>query len=299
MWIVMENQNPDVLDNAQDAPYLSGTLRAMGGSATNMYSESRPSLPNYLAMTTGATQGALDNYFPEAYPVSGQSIFSQVDPSWKVYAQDMPSSCAQTNGDFGYGMKYVVRHNPAAYLVSSPVNAPNSDCSVNDVPSGDTESGQLLDDLANGNLPRFSFVVPALCNDMGAPVDGPSCDPNPVTDGDNWLSEWMPAIFNSPDYTSGRLVVFLTWDRGRGGTMSAGMDCLDPQYVSDSACQIPTLVFSTATPGGLQNDTLFSHYSMLKTTEEILGVSTETLGANVSNANSMTRAFNLGPLTSP
>jgi hypothetical protein len=294
MWIVMENQNPDVI-HSDNAPYLSGTLRAKGESAANMHSESRPSLPNYLAMTTGSIQGVTDNYTPDTHPVSGQSIFSQVDPSWKVYADDMPSRCAQTNGRFEYGTKYVVRHNPAAYLVSSPINAPDSDCSVNDVYSGDPQSGALADDLANGDLPRFSFVAPGLCHDMGAPADGPSCDPNRISAGDDWLSEWMPAIFNSADYTSGRLVVFLTWDRGRGGDWTPGMDCLDVQHLSDSACLIPTLVFSQATPGGTENDTLFSHYSMLKTTEEILGLSTETLGTNVSNATSMLGAFNLKP----
>jgi hypothetical protein len=77
------------------------------------------------------------------------------------------------------------------------------------------------------------------------------------------------------------------------------MDCLDPQYLSDPACQIPTLVFSTATRGGTEDATFFSHYSLLKTTEQILGLPTDTLGANVSDATSMIQAFNLGPSVTP
>jgi phospholipase C len=251
-------------------------------------------------MTTGSTQGVTDNLPPEANPITGPSIFAQVDPSWKVYADAMRSDCSQTSGHFEHGTKYVVRHNPAAYMVSPPLNAPDRDCSVNDVPMGNPDSGELSTDLSSGSLPRFSLVVPGLCHNMGEPVDGPACDPsNPISAGDNWLSQWMPTILDSPDYMSDRLVVFLTWDRGAGETGGATLDCLDPDRLLDPGCHIPTLVFSTGTRGGTENSTFFSHYSMLKTTEELLGLPTSALGANVSEANSMRDAFNLVPAVLP
>jgi hypothetical protein len=60
MWVMMENRNYSVL-TAKAAPYLKGTLVPAGGSATNMHPESKPSLPNYVAITTGSTQGIKDN----------------------------------------------------------------------------------------------------------------------------------------------------------------------------------------------------------------------------------------------
>ncbi|MEA2506241.1 MAG: phosphatidylinositol-3-phosphatase [Actinomycetota bacterium] len=296
MWIAMENRSYAVLNNATAAPYLHGTLQSAGGSATNMHSETHPSLPNYLAMTTGSTQGIADDNPPAKHHITVANIFGQVDPAWKTYAEVMPSNCYQKDGTFADGTKYVVRHNPPTYMVSPPLNAPNSDCNVNDVPAGATSLGNLALDLTAGTLPSFSLVVPGLCHDMHPAPAGYSCAPtSPITAGDQWLAQWMPSIFNSPDYVSGSLVVFLTWDEGTGGASIRGMDCLSATYLSDPGCHIPTLVFSSGTTGGTKVATFFSHYSMLRTTEEVLGLPTDALGPNVSGAASMSQAFNLVP----
>jgi Concanavalin A-like lectin/glucanases superfamily/Phosphoesterase family len=292
MWVMMENRNYSVL-TSKSAPYLKGTLVPAGGSATNMHSESKPSLPNYVAITTGSTQGIADNKAPSKHHLTSASIFSQTDPSWKTYAEAMPKNCSQANSSFSNSTAYVFRHNPAVYMVSPPLNAPNSDCNANDVPMGDPSTGALASDLAAGTLPDMSMVVPGLCHDMDAAPSGSSCSPTAVTSGDQWLAQWMPKIFNSPDYTNGSLVVFLTWDEGSGGSLPVGGDCLSATYVNDASCHIPTLVFSKSTVPGTKDATYFTHYSIVKTTEELLGVSTTTLGSNVANAASMASAFNL------
>ncbi|MEP6697784.1 MAG: alkaline phosphatase family protein [Pseudonocardiales bacterium] len=295
MWIVMENRSYGAVVGATTAaPYINGTLIPRGGDATNMHNESHPSLPNYIAMTTGDTQGIADDSGPSYHPYSGQSIFSQTDPSWRAYEEVMPSKCYRKNATFSNGTNYVVRHNPATYMVAAPINAPNSDCNLYDEPLGTASLGNLNGDLAGGTLPAFSFVTPGICHDMHTAPSGQACNPtNAITAGDQWLSTLMPQVFASPDYTSGALVVFLTWDEGAGGAGVKGMDCLGTQYATDVGCHIPTLVFSTSTTGGTRNGTYFSHYSMLRTTEELLGVSTSALGSNVSTATSMRAAFNL------
>lgn len=295
LWIVMENRSYNaVIGNTAAAPYLNGTLVRDGGTATNMHSETHPSLPNYIAMTTGATQGIADDNNPTVHPLTNPSIFSQVDPSWRAYQENMTSYCSRRNGPFANGTQYVVRHNPATYLVAPPISAPGSDCNTNDEPAGTVTLGNLNSDLGAGQLPEFSFLTPSICHDMHTAPKTLACNPaNPITAGDQWLAQLMPKIFASPDYTSGQLVIFLTWDEGTGGASIKGMDCLSAQYVNDAGCHIPTLVFSTATPGGVQDSTPFSHYSMLKTTEELLGRSTTELGSNVSNTNSMRTAFHL------
>jgi phosphatidylinositol-3-phosphatase len=295
MWVMMENRSYSILTN-KAAPYLKGTLVPAGGSATNMHSETKPSLPNYIAITTGSTQGIADNKAPSSHRLTSPSIFSQTDPSWKTYAEVMPKNCSQANSTFANNTQYVFRHNPAVYLVAAPLNAPNSDCNVRDVPLGDAVAGSLAMDLSSGTLPNLSMVVPGLCHDMEAAPSKSACSPtSAVTAGDQWLSQWMPKIFNSPDYTSGRLVVFLTWDEGTGGSLPAGGDCLSATYLNDASCHIPTLVFSKSTVPGSQSASYFTHYSIVKTTEEVLGLSTTFLGPNVSGATSMTSAFNLTP----
>jgi hypothetical protein len=294
MWVMMENRNYSVL-TSKSAPYLKGTLVPAGGSAANMHSESKPSLPNYVAITTGSTQGIKDNNPPSKHHITSPSIFSQTDPSWKTYAEVMPSNCSQVNSAFTNSTQYVFRHNPAVYMTAPPVNAPNADCNVNDVPIGDPASGPLATDLTAGTLPQLSMVVPGLCHDMDPAPSGSTCSPTAVTNGDQWLSQWMPKIFNSADYTAGRLVVFVTWDEGTGGSLPAGGDCQSSTYLNDASCHIPTLVFSKTTAPGSTDGTYFTHYSILKTTEELLGLPTDALGPNVSGAASMTSAFNLAP----
>ena len=295
LWIAMENHSYSaVIGNKTAAPYLNNTMLATGGSATNMHSETHPSLPNYIAMATGSTHGIADDNNPVKHPISGPSLFSQVDPSWRAYEEVMPSACRQSNTTFTANTQYAVRHNPPAYLVDPPIGAPHADCTTYDLPMGTTASGRLLTALTTGALPSFSYLTPGICHDMHNAPKGSACSPaNPITAGDTWLKQWMPKIFASPDYTSGSLAVFITWDEGGGGANIKGMDCQSAQYLNDAGCHIPTLVFSAGTPGGSTSGTYFDHYSMIKTAEELLGLSTTALGPNVSGADSMRAAFHL------
>ncbi len=120
----------------------------------------------------------------------------------------MPLPCRRSDTTFTANTQYAVRHNPPAYLVSPPIGAPNADCTSNDVPLGSTTSGKLLTALNTGALKKFSYVTPGICHDMHNAPTGSTCVPaNVVTAGDNWLKQWMPKIFASPDYTSGKLSV--------------------------------------------------------------------------------------------
>ncbi len=85
LWITMENHSyAGVIGKPKVAPYINNTLLAKGGDATNMHSETHPSLPNYIAMATGSTHGVADDNAPVKHPISGPSLFSQVDPSWRA-----------------------------------------------------------------------------------------------------------------------------------------------------------------------------------------------------------------------
>jgi hypothetical protein len=56
------------------------------------------------------------------------------------------------------------------------------------------------------------------------------------------------------------------------------------------SCHIATLVISPSTKAGTRSGALFSHYSLLATAEQLLGLS--KLG-QAATAATMTRAFNL------
>ena len=135
---------------------------------------------------------------------------------------------------------------------------------------------QLATDLASNSLPAFSFITPNLIDDMH---DGT------IPDGDTWLANNLPAIFNSAAYTSGTTAVFVTWDEGEGGTVN---DCA--LNTTDIGCHVATIVVSPSTAAGTTSGTLFNHYSLLGTTERLLGL--PSLGLAGSNS-LMTSAFNL------
>ena len=59
IWIWMENHSfSDIIGNTSQAPYIN-SLAASCGLATNYHNTTHPSLPNYLAATSGLAQAHL------------------------------------------------------------------------------------------------------------------------------------------------------------------------------------------------------------------------------------------------
>ncbi|HLX47980.1 MAG TPA: alkaline phosphatase family protein [Streptosporangiaceae bacterium] len=267
IWIWMENHSfSDIIGNKSQAPYTN-SLAAGCGLATNYHNTTHPSLPNYLAATSGLAQAQLPylsytDCGPSSFcDTSAPSIFGQGE-TWKAYQESMPSNC--DTSDSG---EYTVRHNPPPYFTSL------SGCASHDVPYT-----QLASDLANNALPAFSFITPNLIDDMH---DGT------IAQGDTWLSKNLPAILNSEPYQSKTTAVFITWDEGSGGYPIE--DC-DDTSTTDSSCHVATIVVSPSTPAGTTSGTFFSHYSLLATTEQLLGL--PKLGS-AATAATMTAAFHL------
>jgi hypothetical protein len=267
IWIWMENRSlGDIIGNTSQAPYIN-SLAASCGLATDYHGTTHPSLPNYLAATSGTAQGSLpattylDCDVSVICDMTAGSIFGQGE-SWKAYEESMPSNCYKSNSG-----EYAVRHNPAVYYTSL------SGCASKDVPYT-----QLATDLADNALPAFSFITPNLIDDMH---DGT------IAQGDAWLAGHLPAILNSKQYQSGTTAVFITWDEGSGGYPIE--DC-DNTSVTDTSCIVPTIVISPSTPAGTTSGPFFDHYSLLGTTEQLLGLPKL---ASASSAPTMTAAFHL------
>ena len=264
IWIWMENHSfGDIIGNTQ-APYIN-SLASECGLATNYHNISHPSLPNYIGATSGLGLRSLKPFDSDCNPskhcsTSSASIFGQGE-TWKAYEESMPSSCDPSSSG-----EYAVRHNPPPYYTTL------TGCATNDVPYT-----QLASDLANHALPAFSFVTPNLIDDMH---DGT------IAQGDSWLSSNLPAILNSSEYQGGTTAVFVVWDEGTGG--SSGESCAT--NTTDPSCQVAAIVVSPSTAAGSTSATLFNHYSLLGTTEQLLNLPALGLAGSSS---AMTSAFNL------
>ena len=253
VWIVMENKGYSQIIDSANAPYINA-LAQQCGVATRFAAESHPSLPNYIAMTTGSLQGISDDSDPSAHRLFVPSIFSQLGTTWRALAESMPSNCYRTNAGL-----YAVRHNPAVYFT----NIRTRECMLQDVPLG-----------RRPNLTgRFTFVTPNICHDMhSCPTTGDD-EAAQTRAGDDWLATFVPKVLSSPQYRSGAMAVFVTWDEGS----------LDNH--------IATLVLSPYTHPGTTSPALFNHYSLLRTTEDMLGLHAHI--ANAAGAPSMRAAFHL------
>jgi phosphatidylinositol-3-phosphatase len=252
VWIVLENKSYSQVIQSKNAPAINRYAEECG-LASNFYAEAHPSLPNYIAMTSGQTQGITDDSGPASHPLQAGNIFEQVG-DWRALEESMPSNCSLSDTD-----SYAVRHNPAVYYTGL-----RSACATRDIPLTTTP------DLSA----RFTFITPNLCHDMHASQCA-SDTAGQVRQGDMWLSSFLASILDSPQYRSGTTVVFVTWDEDDGS----------------AAEHIPTLVLAPSVRPGTIATARFDHYSLLRTTEELIGLN-RYLGA-AAGAPSMRSAFHI------
>ena len=274
IWIWMENHSASSVIGNGGAPYING-LADSCGLATNYHNISHPSLPNYIAATSGLSLSSLSPFTGDCTPskrcsTTAPSIFGQGE-TWRAYEDSMPSDCARRDAG-----EYAVRHNPPPYYRHLAFCKPKRAVRHGAKVSFDVPYSQLATNLATNTLPAFSFITPNLIHDMH---DGT------LQDGNLWLSENLPTILNSAEYRAGQVVVFVTWDEGEGGTSN---NCAT--NTSDVGCRVAAIVASPSTHVGTTSGTLFNHYSLLLTTEQLLRL--PALG-QAAHANSMLSAFNL------
>ncbi len=252
----MENKDSSSLRGAATAPFLTSLAGECASASAFVDHGLHPSLPNYLAATSGSAQGVADDQPPSAHRITADNIFRQVRATGGravSYEESMPADCSlQATALYG------VKHNPAAYYVGADDRPA---CMRDDVPFE-----RFAADLSSDALPAFSLITPNICNDMH------SC---PIATGDTWLRGTVDAITASTAYGSGGTIVFITFDESEGaGTM--------PFYA----------IAPTIRPG-LRATTELDHASMLAFAEDTLGIA-EHLGA-AANAPNLAQALGLAP----
>jgi len=255
----MENHAYSSVIGTTDAPYMTSLAKKCASSTNwNDAGSQYKSLPNYIAMTSGGVQGITTDGKPADFPpVTADNIFRQVHALGKTtrtYSEDMTSNCAQVNQS---GNNYAVRHNPEAFYVGG---TDSTACQTDNISMGTYTTGNLANDLKNDTMATFSFLVPNICNDTHNCL-------TPV--GDSYLKNLLPVILNSKAYTSGTTAVVVLYDENT---------------------PIPNIIIAPSVRSGAVSGTAISHYSLLRTTEEMLGI-TNHLGA-AANAPSMRSMFN-------
>jgi phospholipase C len=178
--IVMENRS---YDQAMTGAYTA-QLAAKYAVATNYHGVSHPSLPNYLALTSGSTWGIVDDGW---HPLPAGGLGAQLTAagiSWRAYMEGMSGSCTRS------AYPYALKHDPFPYYGAA--------CPEQIVPYS------LFDQDITGTVPNFVWITPDLCH------DGHDCSTQVA---DTWLSETVPKILATSAWKNGGLLL-ITWDEG-------------------------------------------------------------------------------------
>lgn len=243
--IVFENMDLDQVVGSPDAPIFTQLARS-GASLRGYRGITHPSLPNYLALVSGSTQGISSDC--TRCTVAARSLADTLEASgrtWKTYAEGLPRP-GWTGPSAG---RYVKRHNPFLYF-RAVLAKPGRRARVVPLTA-------LRRDLAAGALPDFSLVVPDVCHDMH------DC---PVATGDAWLENFLPPLLASPQLKRG--VVFVVFD--------------ESAVSSDPRSAIPALALGPAVRPGSRSTAPVTHYSLLRTIEDDWGL--PRLGRSASAA---------------
>ena len=240
MIVVLENTNYDA---AAQQPFLASLARR-GALLTNLSAEGHPSQPNYLALIAGSTFGLTSD---RNVDLDGRQIGDLVEAKglqWKIYAEGFPGNCflGERKGD------YVRKHAP--FLSFKNVQSDPARC------ARVVDAKQLGRDIENGSLPNFSLYVPDLKHDG---------HDTSVADGDGWLATTFGPLLDDPRFTKGLLLI-VTFDEDKHLALLP------------SSNRVFTVLVGDAVAAGSISNAACSHYSLLRTIEDALGVG--TLGQN-------------------
>ena len=257
--IMMENTGYTNLIGNPNAPWINSTA-AQFGLATQYTGVSHPSQPNYIAATSGSTNGVLDD---KDVTIDVPNIVDQVEAggrTWKAYMQSMSLCTTKLQHACGNQL-YERKHNPfVSYqdVQSSAARMANI-----------VDFGQLDSDLASGDVANYIWISPDQCNDMHG-RGGPSTDPcnfgnipGLIATGDAFLFSTVSKIMASPAW-NGNSVIFVTWDES------------DFPFADVSGCcdavpgggHVVTLVISHSDHAARTSSLAYNHYSMLATIEQ-------------------------------
>jgi acid phosphatase len=244
VFLLMEENHmySDVIGSGA-MPYLS-SLASNYGLATQYFANTHPSIGNYFMLTTGQI---LTNNDSDCGVYSNDNLVRRLitaGKTWKSYAESLPSA-GYIGCDSG---AYVKRHNPFSYF-SDVVNSSSEKANL--VPFT-----QFASDLANNQLPEFSFIVPDV-NDDG--------HNGSLGQADVWLKTNIAPLLASAAFQADGMLI-IVFDEAETSDAQGG------------GGHVVATVIGPKVKSGYTSTTHYQHQSTLKTLLEALGAN-PALGA--------------------
>jgi phosphatidylinositol-3-phosphatase len=266
--IMMENTGYTSLIGNPNAPFINSAATTYG-LATKYFGVTHPSQPNYIAATSGSTNGVADD---SDTTIDVPNIVDQLEThgkTWKAYMQSLSLCNGNLLAHACGNQLYERKHNPfVSYLdiQSNPARMANI-----------VDFSQFSTDLANNSVPNYSWISPDQCNDMHGRAATPSdpCDFSQVQSliatGDAFLKSTVNQIMNSQVWQDGNSTIFIAWDESDftgSGPFGFGdtSGCCD-SVPGNGGGHVVTLVISNSITSARTTDLASNHYSLLATIE--------------------------------
>ena len=212
-----------------------------------------------MAATSGLATGV-------SVHTSNRSIYQQA-ATWNDLEESMGGNCGASATHYKRG------HDPGYWY--TPIAAV---CKASDIPMTASDAGATTLPTA-----AFTWITPNQCHNhhWESGCTGQSTGAAFTQAMDKWLAGTIQAIQATADYQAGQTLIFVTFDEGQGGT--SGENCADAAN-TDPSCRVVTIAVAAGVHAKT-DPTFYTHYSMLRSAEAALGITTY-LG-NASTANDM------------
>jgi hypothetical protein len=309
--IVLENESESATFAAHPpAPYLATTLRAEGAFVPNYYGIGHESNDNYIAMISGQAPNPqtqddcqiFSDFTPDVigsdgqamgsgcvFPADVKTIADQLDAkglTWRDYDQSMgadptreASVCAHPGIDQRDGTQsatatdqYASRHNPFVYFHSIIDDTALCDSHV-------VNLDLLQHDLSSAaSTPNYVFITPDLCSDGHDATCADKTRPGGFAGIDAFLKLWVPMIMSSPAYAQENGLLEIVFDEAATRDTSSccmempGPNSPSPGINGPGGGQTGAVLLSPCIKPGTVTQTAYSHYTLLRSNEDIFGL---------------------------
>lgn len=228
------------------------------------------------------------------FPAGVTTLADQLEAkglTWKGYFEDMgndptreAATCAHPAPNSRDGTQsatatdqYAARHNPFVYFHSIIDDQKRCDAHVVSIKPLDADLASIA------TTPSFSFIVPNLCHDAHDATCASGEQPGGLGSADNYLKILIPKILASPAFQQdGFLIITFDESSGFAGNQADSSACCGetvgpntplPGVTGLGGGKTGAVVLSPFVRPGTISTTDYNHFSLLKTLEDIYGLS--------------------------
>jgi PKD repeat protein len=237
VWFENHELGQVLRQNAPFEHYLASKYALSG----QFYSVRHDSEPDYLAATSGVDP---DAFRTGGYPYTNVGdLVDKAGLTWGAYFEGMPSPCYN---QYDWTTGYEVTHDP--FVQYTDVWHNWTYCTHHVLPMTDWNST-----LASGSVPNYIWLEPSIFHDQHSGTLGA---------GSSWLESVLNPILNASWFAS--TVIFVTYDEG--------LSTDDSGFNSSYGGNVYTVAVSPYARSGYNSSHPYQTYSLLTTTEWLLGL---------------------------